>query len=83
MAFKPKAKCSGKWDTVSEELLFVGFTRGVKGYRCINPKTGATSVHRSVKFIEEEEVAVDSDDDDFEFLRPIGVLIMHGKVMKT
>lgn len=64
MAFIPKVKRSGKWDKVSEELLFMGFTRGVKGYRCINPKSGVTSVHRSVKFIEEEEIVDDSDDDD-------------------
>jgi hypothetical protein len=68
MAFTPKAKRSSKWVQVSEEMLFMGFTKGVKGYRCINPKNSISFIHRSVKFIEEQEII--DDDDDFLFKKP-------------
>lgn len=48
----PKQK-RRKWDKKSKKMIFVGFSEGVKGYRCIDPETKQFKMSRDVVFLQE------------------------------
>lgn len=55
-----------KWDSKSKKMVFVGYDCDKKGYRCIEPKTGALTISRDVKFIEEpakSSIEIDLEND--------------------
>lgn len=50
-ALKPKQK-QKKFDVKTKELIFIGYSEIIKGYRLIDPKTGEITFSRNVKFLE-------------------------------
>lgn len=67
MVHVPKQKRS-KWGKNSNSMIFVGYTDGVKGYRCINPNTKALQTSRDVFFpnekIERSEIWMNDDENN-------------------
>lgn len=57
MVHVPKEKRK-KWDKRAEKMIFVGYTNGTKGYRCINPNTRKVTLSRDVKFLHTPEKVI-------------------------
>lgn len=51
MVFVPKEKRK-KWDAKSARMLFVGYSEGTKGYRCVDPDSKKVVCSRDVKILE-------------------------------
>lgn len=67
MVHIPKAKRK-KWDAKSTKLIFVGYDKDRKGYRCMDPIKKKVTVSRDVIFMENEVgKAITTSGDEFRF----------------